>query len=54
MKPDNALQLNILLTVPRLVIMSFVCHAFARLFIAALWSPSQKGLTLWLSFVMDV
>ena len=32
--------------------MSCVCHAFARLFIAALWSPAEKGLTSWLSFVM--
>ena len=25
---------------------------FARLFICALWSPAEKGLTSWLSFVV--
>ena len=29
-----------------------VCHAFARLLIAALWSPAGKGLASWLSFVV--
>ena len=29
-----------------------VCHA-SCLFIAALWSPAQKGLTSWLLFVMS-
>ena len=31
------------------------CHVFvmlSRLFIAALWSPTGKGLTSWLSFVV--
>ena len=31
--------------------MSCVCHDFTRLFIAALWSPAEKGLTAWLSFL---
>ena len=31
--------------------MSCVCHAIASV-IAALWSPTGKGLTSWLSFVM--
>ena len=35
-----------------MLFISCVCHAFARLFIAALWSPAGKGLTSWLSFVM--
>ena len=30
-----------------------VCHAFARLFIADLWSPAGKGLISWLVFVMS-
>ena len=33
-----------------------ICYAFvfrARLFIDALWSPTGKGLTAWLSFVMS-
>ena len=34
-----------------MLFMSSVCHA-TRLFIAALFSPSWKGLTSWLSFVM--
>ena len=35
-----------------MLFMACVCHAFARLFITALWSPSGKGLASWLSFVM--
>ena len=27
---------------------------FSRLFIAALWSPAEKGLASWLSFVMFI
>ena len=34
-----------------MLFMSCVCHALAP-FIAALWSPAEKGLTSWLSFVM--
>ena len=33
----------------------FLCFVFlmlSRLFIAALWSPAEKGLTSWLSLVM--
>ena len=30
----------------------FVCF-HARLFVGALWSPADKGLTSWLSFVMS-
>ena len=33
--------------------LSCVCHAFARLFIDALWSPAGKGLTSCLMFVMS-
>ena len=35
--------------------LSYLCLVFvmlSRLFIAALWSPAEKGLTSWLSFVM--
>ena len=32
----------------------YVCYAFVRLFIDALWSPVGKGLTSWLSFVMSI
>ena len=58
----KALQLNILLTVPRRY---FFCGSFmflfclvfamfcARLFVCALWSPAGKGLTSWLSFVVS-
>ena len=35
-----------------MLFLSCVCHAFASLFIAALWSPAGKGLASWLSFVM--
>ena len=28
-------------------------HFHARLFVDALWSPTGKGLTSWLSFVMS-
>ena len=35
----------------------YFCHVFvifrARLFIDALWLPTRKGLTSWLSFVMS-
>ena len=31
--------------------LSCVCHAFVPV-MAALWSPTDKGLTSWLSFVM--
>ena len=49
-----------LLTVPKrfffcgsfMLFMSCVCHAYASLVIAALWSSTGKGLTSWLSFVM--
>ena len=34
-----------------MLFMSCVCYAFARLFIAALWSPDGNGLTSWLFFV---
>ena len=62
MEPVKALQLNILLTVPRLY---FFCGSFmffclvllclcVSLFICALWSPAGKGLTSWLSFVVSV
>ena len=33
--------------------LSCVCYAFVRLFICALWSPTGKGLTSWLSFVVS-
>ena len=41
--------------------MEFLCFCFvlclqclcARLFICALWSPAEKGLTSWLSFVVS-
>ena len=33
--------------------LSCVCYSFARLFIDALWSPTGKGLTSWLSFVVS-
>ena len=33
-------------------ILCLVCFR-ARLFITALWSPSGKGMTAWLSFVMS-
>ena len=36
-----------------MLFMSCVCHAFARLFICALWSPAGKELTSWLLFVMS-
>ena len=35
--------------------LSYLCLVFlmlSRLFIAVLWSPTGKGLTIWLSFVM--
>ena len=35
-----------------MLLMSCVCLAFARLFIAAVWSPAGKGLTSWLLFVV--
>ena len=28
-------------------------YLWARLFVCALWSPSRKGLTSWLSFVVS-
>ena len=31
----------------------FVMLSHARLFIDALWSPAEKGLTFWRSFVMS-
>ena len=38
-----------------MLFMSCVCHAFARLFVAAaLWSPEGKGLTSWLLIVMFI
>ena len=36
-----------------MLFLSCVCYAFARLLIDALWSPIEKGLTPWLSFVMS-
>ena len=36
-----------------MLFMSLVCHAFACLFIAILWSPEGKGLTS-LHFVMFI
>ena len=37
-----------------MLILSCVCYAFgARLFIESLWSPTGKGLTSWLLFVMS-
>ena len=30
----------------------FVCFMLSRLLIAALWSPTGKGLTSWILFVM--
>ena len=36
-----------------MLFLSYVCYAFVRLFIVALWSPAGKGLTSWLSFVMS-
>ena len=35
------------------VISVLFCYAFMRLFINALGSPAEKGLTSWLSFVMS-
>ena len=35
----------------------YLCHVFvmlSRLFIAALWSPEEKGLTSWLLFVVFI
>ena len=35
----------------------YLCIVFvmlSRLFIAALWSPAEKGLTSWLLFVMSI
>ena len=31
----------------------FAMSLYARLFICALWSPAEKGLTSWLSFVVS-
>ena len=36
-----------------LFVVSCVSHAFARLFIAALWSPAGKGLPIWFLLVMS-
>ena len=49
-----------LLTVPRqyffcgsfVLFLLYVCHAFASVHNAALWSPAWKGLTSWILFVM--
>ena len=35
-----------------MIFMSCVCHAFARPFIAALWSPAGRRLSSSLSFVI--
>ena len=60
MLPSVYRQETILLTIPRWY---FFCGSFfsvlyllclcARLFICALWSPAEKGLTSWLSFVVS-
>ena len=36
-----------------MLFLSCVCYAFACLFIDALWSPAEKGLTSWRTFVMS-
>ena len=35
-----------------LFLSSFLCF-YPRMFVDALWSPAEKGLTSWLSFVMS-
>ena len=59
-KPDKALQWNILLTFPRRYsfcgsFMFFFCLVFAMFapVKCALWSPAGKGLTSWLSLVVS-
>ena len=36
-----------------MLFLSCFCYAFVSLFIDALWPPTEKGLTSWLSFVMS-
>ena len=36
-----------------MLFLSCLCYAFVRLFVNALFSPAEKGLTSWLSFVMS-
>ena len=55
MKPVYALSKIFLPTVLLWIIHVVVCLLCfcARLFIVALWSPADKGLTYWLLFVMS-
>ena len=62
LKPVSALQLNILLTLPRryffsgsfMFFLSVLCYVFVCVCLfSALWPPAGKGLTSWLSFVVS-
>ena len=62
MIPVKALQLNISIDRSKVVLLLWIIYVIsvlfllcfhARLFNDALWSPAEKGLTGWLSFVMS-